>query len=152
MSEIIVKRPAPKLYRFHLDIGDWSGDGHGKKKTFLIESNKPVGACREAYFKARRLFVENIWPESIYSKYNNPLTPTASQIIATRAHGFDFSYYLGDEEYISPESMAHYTLWFIMRGNTKIKAYIIPPPATFAFCGSDRQGRHIGFIGYGCFE
>lgn len=61
------------------------------------------------------------------------------------------SAYLGDEEYISAESMAHYTLWFITRGNVKIKACIIKPPDTFASYGSDKKGRHIGFIGYGCF-
>lgn len=146
-----MKKTAPKLYRFHLDIGDWSDDGHGKKETFLIESNKPVRACREAYFAAQKRLVENLWPENIYATYDNPLTPQAPQIAATRAHGFDFAHYVGDDEYLNAESLAHYTLWFITRGDPTIKAKIIPLD-TFAFYGSDKRGRHIGFIGYGCFE
>lgn len=141
-----------KLYRFHLDIGDWSDDGHGKKETFLIESNKTVGACREAYFKAQKKLAERLWPSELSAHYEERFMLSDSRVAEIRKLGFNFgAVVLGDEyEYANAVGMAHYTLWFIKHGNPRINARIVPLD-TFAFYGSDKKGRHIGFIGYGCF-
>jgi hypothetical protein len=145
-----MKKTAPKLYRFHLDIGDWSGDGHGKKETFLVESNKPVRASREAYFAAQKKLLERQWPGNIASTYGERPIFDDHHIVEIKKLGFDFKLY-SELDCVDPISMAHYTLWFIMRGDPTIKAKIIPLD-TFAFYGFDKKGRHTDFIGYGCFE
>ena len=38
------------MYQFHLSIGDWSGDGHGRSEDFTVASNAPVEIVREAHF------------------------------------------------------------------------------------------------------
>ena len=39
------------MYQFHLSIGDWSGDGHGRSEDFTVASNAPVEIVREAHYK-----------------------------------------------------------------------------------------------------
>ena len=39
------------MYQFHLSIGDWSGDGHGRSEDFTVASNAPVETVREAHYK-----------------------------------------------------------------------------------------------------
>lgn len=40
---------------FWLTIGDWSKDGHGQSKRFIISANKDVHAIRQAYKDSCRL-------------------------------------------------------------------------------------------------
>lgn len=37
-------------YLFKLPIGDWSDDGHGYCKDFIIECNMPIEKVFDAYF------------------------------------------------------------------------------------------------------
>ena len=39
-------------YKFKLDVGDVSGDGHGKHDTYIIESNLPHDVVRSLYKEA----------------------------------------------------------------------------------------------------
>jgi len=39
----------------HVVIGDWTDDGHGKKETVTIESNKSVSELQKAYKKSCKL-------------------------------------------------------------------------------------------------
>ena len=39
------------MYKFVIPIGDWSEDGHGKHDDYVVTSNKPVEAVREAHYR-----------------------------------------------------------------------------------------------------
>ena len=43
------------MYQFHLSIGDWSGDGHGRSEDFTVASNAPVETVREALIRSQKL-------------------------------------------------------------------------------------------------
>ena len=55
------------MYQFHLSIGDWSGDGHGRSEDFTVASNAPVETVREAHYKIPEVTEVDI--ESICSEY-----------------------------------------------------------------------------------
>lgn len=43
------------MYQFHLSIGDWSGDGHGRSEDFTVASNAPVETVRKHIIRSQKL-------------------------------------------------------------------------------------------------
>ena len=52
---------------FKINVGDWSSDGHGKKKEYTVSSENPLEDVREAHFGIESKTGFNI--HSIVNKY-----------------------------------------------------------------------------------
>ena len=152
------------MYRFKIPIGDWSNDGHGKHKDYLIESNKPVEVVRELYFQACDKIGFSL--DGSYKKTS--LTPQASYEDYTFSREtlqalLDFGVKLDQDtiEYIreqestdGTELLCDIILAFIKTQDpelelTRIEEQNFP---MFQFYGFDKHKRHIGYFGYGLFN
>lgn len=125
-----------------IEIGDWSGDGHGKCQTFTFKSNLPAEDVREAYFTAREMYPE-ICPETFCDEYEDSVVPEKVRKRA-KTLGFKFPRDPG------PQDLAKFTAWFCMLGNPNLSLKLLKVDR-LAFYGVDKKNRHIGFIGYGMF-
>lgn len=148
--------------KFSIQIGDWSGDGHGRHKDYLATANKPIEQVREAYFKAKAALSEAICPENFCERYHDSKIPFGTwrliqqhfpTITDDGIDGYDPS---SPEAARYPDSewMAKYVALFTMKGDADLTITLVPEEQvpTFAFYGSDEQERHISFIGYGLFH
>jgi hypothetical protein len=125
-----------------IQIGDWSGDGHGKCDDFFFDSNLSQEEVREAYFAAKKKYPK-LSPESFCSDYEDSTVPE-SLVENAKVAGFEIF-----PEDFGTEEMAEYTAWFCMLGDSKLTLKIRDVVPTLAFYGSDKKKRHIRFIGYG---
>ena len=86
------------MYQFHLSIGDWSGDGHGRSEDFTVASNAPVEIVREAHYKIPE--VTGIDIEGICSEYEeDEIDPETVQTL--KDMGFQFETVPGWEKALS---------------------------------------------------
>jgi len=142
--------------QFEIEIGDWSGDGHGYCTSFVAYSNKSIEETREAYFAAKQKLDKNLCPENFLCEYEDSyLKPDQIKHMINAGFCFkqhdneDFDY---EDFEFSDEDMAEYVCWFINQGDPDCKASLkkskIKIP-TLSFCGFDKKKRHINFIGYG---
>lgn len=139
---------------FKIQIGDWSGDGHGDNVVVMASAAKPILDVREAYFAAKGRFPA-LCPERYANRYQDGTIPDAT-IAALREAGCPLPESLqpdadGFSENIDPHGMAAVVAWFINQGDAACDVRIEASDETpsLAFYGSDTKGRHIGFIGYG---
>ena len=129
------------MYQFHLSIGDWSGDGHGRSEDFTVASNAPVETVREAHYKIPEVTEVDI--ESICSEYGeDEIDAETVQVLKDMGFQFENSSGMGEGIVNVPE-MADPSL------KLEIKDDDIP---NLQFCGADDKGRHIGKVGYGLFS
>lgn len=140
-------------HKFEISIGDWSGDGHGKQKTFQATANNDIEAVREAYFKAAKKHPKlrpDLTENHMTRRYEERDIPE-EQFLLMQAAGAPIP---ENREWIEREFMAEFTVWFINEGDPELKVKLIQskPLPTLAFYGSDSKKRHINFIGYGLFE
>lgn len=131
----------------NIQIGDWSGDGHGKCEDVFFESNLPTKEVREAYFAAMKK-CPHLSPESFCHDCLDFEIPKKLIRDAKKAG------YKIEPDGFGPEGMAAYTAWFCTLGNPKLVLTPMPEAErpTLAFYGNDKKDRHIGFIGYGLFS
>ena len=151
-------------YKFKLPIGDWSSDGHGKSKDFIIISNRPLAVVRELYFQA----CDKIGFSLDGSYKQTELTPQAEYgdyefKKETLQALLDFGVKLDEDvvEYIreqentdGTELLCDIILAFIMTQDSELKLKREPDEnyPMFQFYGFDTQKRHIGYFGYGLFD
>lgn len=144
-------------YQFKMSIGDWSGDGHGKNKDFVIDSNKPIVAVREAHFKIKD--VTGIDIEDFCAGYEDKVIP--SDILdklgklgynATHTSHLDFCRWRVG--LTIPEDMAEIWMFLLMEADTELelKFAAVPEIPALHFYGYDEQHRHIECVGYGLFS
>lgn len=137
------------MYKFKMTIGDWSEDGHGKKETFLVESNYPVEKVREIHFAAPK--VTGIDIESVCSNYDES---ALSDETIVKLEELEYSFNFFDEGFpiITPEEM--FNIWaFLLKKTDPTLTLVICKEdyPEFHFYGFDDKSRHIGAIGYGLF-
>lgn len=139
------------MFKFRMIIGDWSGDGHEKTEEFIVSSNLPVDAVREAHYKIYDKTGINI--EEICSGYEeDELSPeTVAQL---RNMGFYFKNQTGmGIEVMTPLEIMRIWLFLLRQADPSIDIEIssdeIP---NFQFFGFGPKGRHIGSVGYGLFS
>lgn len=144
-------------YVIIMEIGDWSDDGHGKCKSFIFNTNKPVEEIREIHFKMESVFGFTI--QSFANEYENKTVSEEYlevlwQIMTLDQRNMIFSVWEEVWSIKSPSGMA--LLWSLMLMHVDpsliIKADDPINYPTLSFYGIDEQGRHIGFIGYGLFS
>lgn len=148
-----------RTFRYRLTLGDWAGEGHRAKETYVFRSNKPMDEVREAYFAAKERLPAAMCPENFMNGDDDYQLPRVAYQEALN-RGYDFFPELCTEDVtdevledgsVSDYDLFRYTLWFIQQGDPDLKLnseYF----EEFMFYGFDKKGRHIGTIGYGCFE
>lgn len=139
------------MYQFHLSIGDWSGDGHGRSEDFTVASNAPVEIVREAHYKIPE--VTGIDIEGICSEYEeDEIDPETVQTLKDMGFQFENSSGMGEGIVNVPE-MARMWIFLLQKADPSLELEIkdedIP---NLQFCGADDKGRHIGKVGYGLFS
>ena len=139
------------MYQFHLSIGDWSGDGHGRSEDFTVASNAPVETVREAHYKIPEVTEVDI--ESICSEYGeDEIDAETVQVLKDMGFQFENSSGMGEGIVNVPE-MARLWIFLLQKADPSLKLEIkdddIP---NLQFCGADEKGRHIGKVGYGLFS
>lgn len=141
-------------YQFNLNIGDWSGDGHGKCKSFILDSNVSVIELRKMYFGA--VEKTDLSPEDICCEYQD----NSAKCEDIEKLGLDPNSYIRGDNYDS--GIGKGVIWFdeemfvklfidymmIHNVNLSLK---IHPLESFNFYGFDAEGKHIGFLGAGLF-
>ena len=158
-------------YKFRIPIGDWSGDGHGHKEFFLIKSNKPVEAVREAYFAASEKLGYNL--DGSHDAKNGPCADYEDRTI-------DNDWYsklvrdgiLNDNDDISinedeesgdvenetydvdTDMFVGMVLAYLKVGDPELVLEVIKEESLpmLPFYGYDDKQRHIGYFGYGLFD
>lgn len=139
------------MYQIRLTIGDWSDDGHGRTKDFIMNSNMPVEAVREAHFKIRKATGIDI--ENICSEYEeDEIDKETVEIL--KDMGFKFSNTTGMGDGITnPEEMAKLWVFLLQKADPSLELELqndnIP---NLHFYGFDEKGRHISCVGYGLFS
>jgi hypothetical protein len=141
-------------HRFNLQIGDWSGDGHGRNISYLIDSNKPIEEVRKAFYKAQEKFDRAVWPTSLCDRYQ---TYSITEEVANKIVASGYTDPLGDFDeddkvyYVEVDELATYTLWFITQGDPTLGlVHCQEEIPSFHFYGY-QDGKHIDGIGYGLF-
>lgn len=154
-----------KEYMFTLPIGDWSDDGHGKCEYYTARSNKTIKKVREVHFQMKNKLGYDI--EELACEYG--VSYIASEImddiIKLGFHEYIKSfckykysikdYYEKEDEdyyYVTSEGMAYLWVFLLMKTDKSLKLEILKTPESLSFYGFDDKGRHIGFVGYGCFN
>lgn len=143
------------MYRFKMSIGDWSDDGHGKCENYIVESNFPVERVREAHFAMEGrtgISIENLCNE--YAQ--DCIGEDDVELLKELGYEFAGESYEDDDGihyYMTPEEMAHLWVFLLMKSDSELQLKIVDEDyPTLHFYGYDDQRRHIGQVGYGCFE
>jgi len=137
--------------RFKIDIGDWSEDGHSKKRTFIVECNaSDIESVRECYFSTRYKYPE-LDPCGFAYGFEDNTVPESVLSIYREVFGKDLELDAGT---LSPEIMAQFTVDFLNLGNPHLGAVLLADETTpsFHFYGYDANRRHINSIGYGLYS
>lgn len=140
-------------YRFKFYIGDWSGDGHGKRDVFFATSNKPVDAVREAYFAAKAK-MPSLCPDCYCQNREDPRIDERilARLEAAGAPPGAVGQFRDDCPDDLVRAFAEIVVWFIQQGGPELVIELAPKDCTpVLFCGYDEQNRHIGLLGYGLF-
>ena len=158
-------------HKFRIPIGDWSGDGHSQNKDFVIQSNKPVEAVREAYFAASQKLGYNL--DSSHDAKKGPCTYYEERTIDndwyTKLVGDgilnenDDIRINEDEESGNPEDETYdvninmfvgMVLAYLKVGDPELELERIEEESLpmLQFYGYDDKQRHIGYFGYGLFD
>lgn len=144
-------------YKFRMPIGDWSGDGHGKCDYYLIKSNKSVEDVREAHFLIKEKTRVDI--DQVCSNYEENTLSGAVAYTLEKLGFFEslsdvdaddsYSYY--NEEYtMHSYGLARLWMFLLQKADESLRLEIINDNVeNLPFYGFDKQGRHIGFNGYG---
>lgn len=124
------------MYQFHLSIGDWSGDGHGRSEDFTVASNAPVETVREAHYKIPEVTEVDI--ESICSEYGeDEIDAETVQVLKDMGFQFENSSGMGEGIVNVPE-MARLWIFLLQKADPSLKLEIkdddIP---NLQFCGAD---------------
>lgn len=136
--------------KFYMTIGDWSEDGHGKMKKFLIQSNQLMECVRDVHFGIKAATGIDI--EAVCSEYGNNIVPAdiKEQLELLGYHIADDAGF--GECVISPEEMINIWLFLLMYTEPSLSLKICEDPyPEFQFFGIDEKDRHIGSVGYGLF-
>lgn len=148
-------------YQWELQIGDWSDDGHGKTKDYIIESNHSVEVAREAYFKAKKKLKGFDFGEEVCSGYEQyRIEPPLFEKMLSLGFSFDD---MDPEDLelakveglgLSTKDITKLFLQYLKMGDPTLELDIVPEPQvpTFHFYGFDKKKRHIPHIGYGLFD
>ena len=128
-----------------ITIGDFSLDGHEKTQDFYVRSNRTRDELREAWFAAKDIVPEELWPSTLCSEYEDrKMSPDVIAHLQTLGAPLP-----EDPTWVSANDMLLLTLWFLQQGDGGALFEHIEAPSLM-FCGPDAKGRFSESIGYGC--
>src|SRR3954471_14868873 len=107
---------------FRLPMGDWSSDGHGKCEWYIVETNKTLQECFDAWFLAKGKFPEEVHPDNICNQYEERtfLKEVRDKIASLGFTGFDKldnAYNDNNSLCMEIEKLVEYQLWFMKQGD-----------------------------------
>lgn len=126
------------MYKFRMSIGDWSGDGHGKYKDFMIVSNEPIDTVREAHRRMEDVLgfsIEDFCCDYEDSTIDKKTTKTIMDL------GFDFEDIDDGVAYMYPKEMARLWAFLLQKVNPKLELEMV----------DDNISRLCEGVGYGLF-
>lgn len=140
------------MYRFRMPIGDWSDDGHGKCDYYCIKSNKPVEYVRDIHFQI--LEKTGIDIEEICSEYEDSSISVEqfNELLKLGIEEERFDHPYKGNIGVSSENMCYLWTFLLMKSDETLNLEIEETPEMLPFYGFDQKERHIGFVGYGCFN
>lgn len=137
-----------------LPIGDWSDDGHGQCKYYIVNSNVPIEQVREAHFKIKDM--TGIEFDDICSAYGENIIyeNVLSQLDTL---GFDRTGFFYDEAERIPSyaGMAQLWMFLLQKADNNIRLVFLGKGCRgemLPFYGFDDKCRHIPHVGYGLFQ
>lgn len=138
------------MYRFKITIGHYGLDTQRKSKDFVVRSNKPVQAVREAHYEIKNKTGIDI--EGICSDYGENEIEDAT-VHDLENLGFAFADGSGrGKGFVGIDEMARIWLFLLQEADPGLELEIEDDDIEYLqFFGTDEKGRHIGTIGYGLF-
>lgn len=143
------------MHRIKVQLGDWSNDGHGQTKDYIVESSVPLQQLREYYFQACE---EHFDISKLCEDYGDSrMTDSDLELFeeaGIRIHPELKKEILEDgEAYIDTDQYMDLWVRFMENQDERISLRIVPEEEmpTFHFYGYDEKQRHIGGFGYGIF-
>ena len=107
---------------FKLPIGDWSGDGHRQCEYYIVESNKPIDAVREAHFNI--IEKTGIDINSICScTEEDQIDEDLMEML--KSMGFTPSNRYGDETILCADDMAEIWILLLMKADPTLDLTIV---------------------------
>lgn len=127
------------MYKFRMNIGDKSGDGHGRYKEFTISSNKPIEVVREAHRNMRSKLGFSI--EDFCFEYDdNVIDKNTTNAIMDL--GFEFEEIYDDTAYMYPKEMARLWAFLLQKTNSDLELKMVDDDIPTLDC----------CVGYGLFD
>lgn len=144
------------MYKFRLQLGDWSNDGHGHTEDIIFETNKDIVELREHYFQNCNKYGNIL--EELSSDYQDcyidedqieELTDMGIQVgieLLENMNSFE-------SHVVSTDDFADWFVQFMKLDSPDLILERIPKKElpTFHFYGYDDKQRHISFFAYGIF-
>lgn len=148
------------MFKFEIEIGDWSKDGHEKSVSYTLESNKDIDYIRKAFLNSARwalkegkeIFDPQKW---CYEYRDNTITvghydDLIKQFPALEENEGAFPF--DDETFtLDTEFMLVWTVEFIKMLDPSITIEVSEPLPQLHFYGQN-AGEHIESIGYGLLD
>lgn len=151
-------------------IGDWSDDGHGKCRWFLVEVGKnnkesdseTLKRVREAHFKCKEVLGFDIG--DICSKYNEyrirrEILDKISEEIWSKYHAMDEKSIAEQKEIyeleFNADNLIYLWLDILHYLDNELRFEVLDDNSdipTINFYGVDEQRRHLNTPGYGLFD
>lgn len=146
-------------FRFKLDIGDFSQDGHHMVEPFIVECDKDIAAARDALFAIKPVTGVDVFSVCAYNDVIDPKT-----LAKLSALGYQFPVPLYTDDYGThildsetaaelPDVFADMLVFLLNAADKDLHATIVREEIpSLLFCGKDPEGRHCHSLGYGLFD
>lgn len=149
------------MYKLRIPIRDWSNDGHGKCNYHTISSNMTIEKVREVHFKIKEktgVDIESICSEYDDSYINLEMIDKLAKIglsieeLDLLAEGEVCMNAKEDEIYVSNKDMCHIWIALLNYVDPNLNLTLLKNIPMLSFYEFDKYDRHIGQVGYGCFD
>lgn len=139
-------------------VGDWSGDGHGINRQYVVEYTGTIEQAREAHFNSRNVVGVNI--DKLCEDYEDSRLPDDFRALVI-AQGWEIEDYDRDalmdadeDVHLGADDIAMIWVGVLNLTDPSLDMKIIPEEKmpTLHFYGFDAKKRHISFVGYGVFS
>lgn len=141
-------------YTIRFPIGDWSDDGHGKCKYFMVKSNMPVKQVREIHFLAPTAVGFNIGQMCSDYECSSLDADIVEKLLAIGIDPKKYGMEDDDDDYwMEPESLVDIWIDILKYINTGLDLERITKNdyEDINFYGNDDKNRHLETPGYGVF-
>lgn len=138
------------MYKFKLPIGDWSGDGHDKCDYYIVESNKSVEEVREIHFLIKPMLGIDL--HEICNDYeDNTIRDEAYRTLKHLEFTAWDDYPQEGYGWVSSDIMAELWIFLLRAVDPSLNLTIVDDDLPMLPFYGYKDGKHIGFVGYGCF-